>query len=50
MKISIESYCGILKEIKKIIQQIDNNFGLNIDELYIIDESIKKFSEKNRHN
>ena len=50
MKISIESYCGILKEIKKIIQQIDNNFGLNIDELYIIDESIKKFSEKNRYN
>ena len=46
-KISIESYCGILKEIKKIIQQMDNNLGLNIDELYIIDESIKKFSEKN---
>ena len=41
MRISIESYCGILKEVKKIIQQMDEHFGLNIDELYIMDELIK---------
>jgi hypothetical protein len=41
MRISIESYCGILKEIKKIIQNMDDNLDLNIDELYIIDELIK---------
>jgi hypothetical protein len=41
MRISIESYCGILKEIKKIIQNMEDNLDLNIDELYIIDELIK---------
>ena len=41
MKISIESYCGLLKKIKKIIQKIDDNFGLKIDELFIMDELIK---------
>ena len=41
MRISLESYCGILKEVKKIIQKMDEHFGLNIDELYIIDELIK---------
>ena len=41
MRISIESYCGILKEIKKIISNIEDNLALKIDELYIIDELIK---------
>ena len=41
MRISLESYCDILKEVKKIIQKMDEHFGLYIDELYIIDELIK---------
>ena len=38
---SIGSYCGILKEINKIVKNINDELGTYLDELYIIDELIK---------
>ena len=37
----IGSYCGILKDIYKIVESIDDDLYLYLNELYIIDELIK---------
>ena len=41
MEISFGDYCGILKNIYKIIKDIDNDLNTYLNELYIIDELIK---------
>ena len=41
MKISIGDYCGILKEINKILKNLNDNLKLYLNELYIIDELIQ---------
>ena len=41
MNLSIGSYCGILKNIYKIIKFIDSDLLTYLNELYIIDELIK---------
>ena len=41
MKIYIGSYCGILKNIYKIIKNINDDLYIYLNELYIIDELIK---------
>ena len=38
---SIGSYCGILKEINKIVKNIDNDLYTYLKEIYIIDELIE---------
>ena len=38
---SIGNYCGILKEINKIVKNINDDLGTYLNELYIIDELIK---------
>ena len=38
---SIGSYCGILKEISKIVNNINDDLGIYLNEIYIIDELIK---------
>ena len=41
MNLSIGSYCGILKDIYKIIKYLDSDLLTYLNELYIIDELIK---------
>ena len=41
MEISLGDYCGILKEINKLLKNLDNDFKTYINELYIIDELIQ---------
>ena len=48
MNLDIGSYCGILKDIYKIIKYINSDLLLYLNELYIIDELIK-IMEYNPH-
>ena len=41
MEISIGDYCGMLKNINKIVKNIDDELKTYLNELYIIDEMIK---------
>ena len=41
MEISIGDYCGILKNINKILKDMDDDLNTYLNELYIIDELIK---------
>ena len=41
MEISLGDYCGILKEINKILKNLDSDLKTNLSELYVIDELIQ---------
>ena len=41
MEISLGDYCGILKEINKILKSLDSDLKTYLNELYVIDELIK---------
>ena len=40
-EISIGDYCGLLKDINKLIKNVNDDLGIYLNELYIIDELIQ---------